>query len=122
MKKIKKYYFQINDKTYGPYDGTWNPVFSPDSSKYGFWYKKDNNHYIQINDKIYGPYERAWNLLFSPDSSKYGFCYKKGNKEYIQINDKTYGPFDKADFTFTKDNRIFIGYVKGKELAIEEIK
>ncbi|MEM5875661.1 MAG: hypothetical protein QXX45_03800 [Candidatus Aenigmatarchaeota archaeon] len=115
--KIRKYKL-------GDYDDIWliGLYISDKFYNISAVYKKDNKHYIQINDKIYGPYERAWNLLFSPDSSKYGFCYKKGNKEYIQINDKTYGPFDKADFTFTKDNRIFIGYVKGKELAIEEIK
>ncbi len=47
---------------------------------------------------------------------------KKIKKYYFQINDKTYGPYDVVILTFTKDNRIFIGYIKGKGLVIEEIE
>ncbi len=48
--------------------------------------------------------------------------YIKDGKYYIQINDKTYGPYDKAVFTFTKESKAFIGYIKDKELVIEEVE
>jgi len=50
--------------------------------------------------------------------------FKKNNKEYIQINNKTYGPYNKdyATFIFTKDNKVYILYVSGNELVIEEVE
>ncbi|MEM5810069.1 MAG: hypothetical protein QW156_04245 [Candidatus Aenigmatarchaeota archaeon] len=115
--KIRKYKLGDYHKILGVYLSV-----SEKSSNIGVKYEKDNKYYIQINDKTYGPYNGVWNLAFSSDSSKYWFKYEKDNKQYIQINNKTYGPYDKATFTFTKDNRTFIGYVKNKELVIEEIE
>jgi hypothetical protein len=81
-------------------------------------------YYLQINDKIYGPYDEIIGFNFSPDSSKFSFMFKKDNKEYIQINNKTYGPYNKdyATFIFTKDNKVYILYVSGNELVIEEVE
>ncbi|MFN3996056.1 MAG: hypothetical protein ACK4GR_05975, partial [bacterium] len=72
--KDGKYYVEINNKTYGPYDefSIYDIVFSPDNSKYGFVFKKDGKWYVNINDKIYGPYKEVGKPEFSPDSSKYG--------------------------------------------------
>ena len=68
---------------------------------------------------------------FSNDGSKYGWefgkdCeYQKGlyicNKYYIQLNNQTYGPYDKTKFTFTKDNKVYIIYVKDNKMTIEQI-
>jgi len=149
-KKNNKYYIQINNQTYGPYDYddyVGNPQFSNDSSKYGWTFGKDctdrkgykeeykecNKYYIQINNQTYGPYDDVYNLKFSNDSSKYGWTfgkdctdrkgYKECNKYYIQINNQTYGPYKKAyfDFTFSEDNKVYIIYIKDNKMIIEKI-
>jgi uncharacterized membrane protein len=92
--------------------------------KYGyivFQNIKDKKYYIQLNNQTYGPYDDASSPQFSNDSSKYGWWFKKDNKEYIQINDQTYGPYDKTNFTFTKDNKVYIIYVKDNKMIIEQI-
>jgi hypothetical protein len=86
-----------------------------------------------VNDKTYGPYDyvkpypiygKQSGPVFSDDSSKYAWIFGKDNKEYIQINEKTYGPYNKdyAIFTFTKDNKVYIAYISGNELVIEEVE
>jgi hypothetical protein len=108
--KDNKYYIQINNQTYGPYDKVYNFQFSNDSSKYGWKFGKDceyevcKQYYIQINNQTYGPYDYVYNLessddsikyvKFSNDGSKYGWIFKKDNKYYIQINNQTYGSYD----------------------------
>ena len=162
--KDKKYYIQINNQTYGPYDDVGDLKFSNDGPKYGWSFKKDNKYYIQINNQTYGPYDKfdkfeeylqfsndlskyGWKfakngklyiqinnqtygpydqvvypyLRFSNDSSKYGWWFGKNNKYYIQLNNQTYGPYDKANFTFTKDNKVYIIYVKDNKMIIERI-
>ena len=83
--------------------------------------KKDNKEYIQINNQTYGPYDYVISPYFSNDGSKYGWVFRKDNQYYIQINDQTYGPYDKTKFTFTKDNKVYIIYVKDNKMTIERI-
>ncbi|GIW65635.1 MAG: hypothetical protein KatS3mg094_154 [Candidatus Parcubacteria bacterium] len=132
--KDNKYYLQLNDKIYGPYDNVhpcdifYCEIFFPDSSKYGLRYKKDDKWYVQLNDKIYGPYDNVhpcdifYCEIFFPDSSKYGWSYTKDDKYYVQINDKIYGPYDEVDFTINKDNKAIIAYILGDEIVVEEIE
>jgi hypothetical protein len=92
--------------------------------KYGyivFQNIKDKKYYLQINNQTYGPYDDVGDLKFSNDSSKYGWWFGKNNKYYIQLNNQTYGPYDKANFTFTKDNKVYIIYVKDNKMIIERI-
>jgi uncharacterized protein YneF (UPF0154 family) len=133
--KYNKYYIQINNQTYGPYDDNPYVQFSNDGSKYGWDFKKDSKHYIQINNQTYGPYDYIPRTgiygsvpKFSNDGSKYGWLFgkdcKNGNEckqYYIQINNQTYGPYDKTDFTFTKDNKVYIIYIKDNKMITERI-
>jgi hypothetical protein len=103
------FYIQINNQTYGPYDGAYGPIFSDDGSKYGWQFVKDKEDYIQINNQIFGPYESIFDLQLSNDGSKYGWTFGKDCATYaevaticdkyfiqinLQINDETYGPYD----------------------------
>jgi hypothetical protein len=97
----EKYYIQIDDKTYGPYDNllSWFSLSKDfflfdNNTKYGFGYIKEGKHYLQINDKIYGPYEEIIDVTYSPHSPNVGWLFKKDNKYYVTINEKIYGPFD----------------------------
>jgi len=147
-----KYYVQLNYETLGSFDYAQYLTFSPDSSKYLFhFYEGDLSydeielyvfaarykHYIQINDKKYGPYQdyivfgtsltSESTTSFSPNSSRYGWLYWQydaGFEPYIQIDDVTYGPYIKATFTFTKDNKAFIAFIKSIErklIIIQEV-
>jgi hypothetical protein len=93
--KNKKYYVQVGNKIYGPYEiyGPYGNVllsveFSKDGSKYGLTFYKDKDEkrkaYVQIDDKTYGPYDEAVYLTFSNDGSKYGWWFIKDDKYYIQ--------------------------------------
>jgi hypothetical protein len=81
-KKCKKYYIQINNKTYGPYDKVYNFKFSNDISKYGWIFEKDNKYYIQINNQTYGPYDLS-NFTFTNDNKAY-IVYIKDKKMVIE--------------------------------------
>jgi hypothetical protein len=50
-----------------------------------------------------------------------GFRNRKDNKSYIQINNQTYGPYDVTNFTFAKDNKVYIIYIKDNKMIIEQI-
>ncbi len=152
FKQNNKYYVQLNYETLGPFDYANHLTFSPDSSKYLFhFYEGDLSydqielevfvsryeHYIQINDKKYGPYQdyiffgtsltSESTTSFSPNSSRYGWLYwgyYPGFETYIQIDDVTYGPYINATFTFTKDNKAFIAFIKSTErklIIIQEV-
>jgi hypothetical protein len=123
FKKDNKYYIQINNQTYGPYDYdyAYNLQLSNDGSKYGCRFIKDKKYYIQINNQTYGPYDDADYPRFSNNGSKYGWFFIKDNKYYIQINNQTYGPYDYANLTFTKDNKVYIIYIKDNKMIIEQI-
>jgi hypothetical protein len=83
-KKDNKYFIQINNQTYGPYDYAYEPKFSNDGSKYGWRFEKDNDNkeYIQINDKTYGPYDYA-TFTFTKDNKAY-IAYISGNELVIE--------------------------------------
>ena len=92
------------------------------NGKYGYViFVKDNKYYIQINNQTYGPYDSALYPQFSNDGSKYGWWFKKDKNYYIQINNQTYGPYDKASLTFTKDNKVYIFYIKDNKMTIERV-
>jgi hypothetical protein len=134
--KNNKYYIQINNQIYGPYDNFLDFQFSKDGSKYGWTFIKDGKYYIQLNNQTYGPYDYDYAdyLRFSNDSSKYGWkfgkdckyyegiCYKC-KQNYIQINNQTYGPYKKDyfDLTFSEDNKVYIIYIKDNKMIIEQI-
>jgi hypothetical protein len=104
--KNKKYYVQINDKVYGPYDDVSAPIynyysgrdviqlssiFSPNGRNYGWQFKKNNKEYIQINEFTYGPFDSLIkNLQWSKDGKVYIFAFKKGKKGYTQVNNYTF--------------------------------
>ena len=97
----KKYYVQINNKVYGPYDdvepvikGTKFYIFFNNTSTYGWKFRKDNQEYIQINDQTYGPYDKAFALDFSENGSRYGWVFLKNSRYYIQLNDKLFADYD----------------------------
>jgi hypothetical protein len=114
-RKDNKYYIQINNQTYGPYDYDYYagyPKFSNDSSKYGWTFRKNDKYYIQINNQTYGPYDYVfdYSFQFSNDGSKYVWMFGKDceyevcKQLYIQINNKTYGSYDKVyNFKFSND-------------------
>ncbi len=125
FKKSDKYYIQLNNQNYGPYDDASIPQISNDGSKYGWWFKKDNQFYIQINNQTYGPYDdvpvtadRGYLYLpqFFNDSSKYGWKFKKDNKFYIQVNNQTYGPYDDVSSPkFSNNDTLKYGWVFKKD-------
>ncbi len=55
------WFVQINQYTYGGFDGDHMPEikYSPDGSVFGFVYKKRGLYYIRLNDDIFGPYQKA---------------------------------------------------------------
>lgn len=55
------WFVQINQYTYGGFDGDYMPEikYSPDGSVFGFVYKKRGLYYIRLNDEIFGPYQKA---------------------------------------------------------------
>jgi hypothetical protein len=148
--KCKKYYIQINNQTYGPYDYVFDYSFrlSNDGSKYVWMFGKDckddykcKKYYIQINNQTYGPYDYVfdYSFRFSNDGSKYGWIFGKDckytnepqiglypicNKYYIEINNKTYGPyyyvFDYS-FQFSNDGSKYV-WVFGKDCEYEVCK
>jgi hypothetical protein len=54
--KNEKYYVQVTEKTYGPYDFAVSPSFSPDGKIIVFKYIIDESIYFNINEQVYGPY------------------------------------------------------------------
>jgi hypothetical protein len=124
--KDNKYYIQINNQTYGPYDYDYYavyPKFSNDSSKYGWTFRKNDKYYIQINNQTYGPYDYVsdYSFQFSNDGSKYVWVFGKDceyegvcKQRYIQINNQTYGPYDYVGYLRFSNDGSKYGWVFGK--------
>jgi hypothetical protein len=130
--KNKKYYVQMNDKVYGPYDDVSAPIynyysgryviqlssiFSPNGRNYGWQFKKNNKEYIQINEISYGPFDSLIkNLQWSKDGRVYIFAFKKGTKSYIQVNNYTFenpGNYELIDLEgLYKNGIIYIARLK----------
>jgi hypothetical protein len=105
--KDKKYYVQIKDKIYGPYEWAGDLKILNGGKIYLFSFQRYGKYYIQINDKTYGPADNREVIIssndystFAPvvskDYSKFGWVFEKDGKYYVQINDKTHGPYDKT--------------------------
>jgi len=117
-KKDSKYYIQINNKSFGPYDYVWGPYLSKDGSVYGYKFEIDKKYYYRIKDKIYGPYDKD-EMLFnydedriyiSSDGSKFAFRYLKDDKKYVVFNGKRYGPYDSVSEIYFSKNGLSYGW------------
>jgi hypothetical protein len=136
FKKDKKYYVQINNKTFGPYDyafesyislmmaqnldGDWGRIVKKQNMMEYLLYAKNTTFKSIIKHMVLMIMLMA--LYFLMIVQNMDGSLEKDNKYYIQINDKIYGPYDKATFTFTKDNKAYIAYISGNELIIEEVE
>ena len=74
--KDEKYFVQVTNKTYGPYDFAVSPSFSPDGKMVIFKYIVEGSIYFNINEKVYGPFGEG----------EYVFVENKLNIVYLDKN------------------------------------
>ncbi|NPV00640.1 MAG: hypothetical protein HPY53_04575 [Brevinematales bacterium] len=107
LSKIKKYEIaQYNSISYF--------TISPDGSKLGFQYQKNEKWYLNLNGEIFGAYDSMGFLKFSDDGMSFGFDYKDGESSYININSIVYDSYEGGVFLVFSPNGKKYGYTYSK--------
>lgn len=102
-KKEGKWYVNINDVIYGPYDEAFGIILS--NNNFAFKYKKENSWYINFNGEEFISFETA---PFTIHNNKLAYVYNQSeigeSSVFLSINNVIYGPYDGVKEVILNDN------------------
>ncbi len=112
--KNGKYYHQVKDKEYGPYESAYN-IFVTKNGQFGFQYQQNEKSYLNINGNIFGPYDDCmfWDI---DDNGGFAYWYYINKTYTFKIGNKEFGPFDDIDsysLRYFNSNTFAFTYMKG---------
>ena len=101
-----KYYIYVDKEELGPFDGSYDLVFSPNDKALAYRTKIGGNYYVHTGTAEFGPFDEVDDLVFSSDNKTLAYRAKINGKYYIYIGAEKIGFFDDAnDLTFSPDGK-----------------
>ncbi|TET35179.1 MAG: hypothetical protein E3J72_11805 [Planctomycetota bacterium] len=99
-------------------------LFSPDSQKLFYKYKKDRKWFAVFGKEEFGPFDEVEHILaqISPDSKRIAFPAKRGDDWFMVTSSKEYGLYENwcGGPLFSPDSKrlVFSACVKGRKVAV----